>query len=63
MKEFDSEPNEEFGDAEPWTDFSPGSSCSEAFEMLSAALEEAIVDVEKEHLQRRKVSLELETAQ
>lgn len=54
MKEFDSEPNKEFGDEEP---------CSEAFEMLSAALKEAIEDVHKEHLQRRTVSLELESAQ
>lgn len=63
MKEFDSQPSKEFGDAEPWTDFSPGSSCSKAFEVLSAALKEVIADVHNPHLQRRTVSLELEAAQ
>ena len=54
MKDFDAQPNEEFGDAEP---------CSEAFEMLSAALEDAIADVHNPHLKRRTVSLESEAAQ
>ena len=54
MKNFDSQPNEEFGDAQ---------TCSKAFEMLSAALKEAIADVHKEHLRRRTVSLELEDVQ